>query len=157
MIYYSILMHLVINFQFSEEAKDIFKDFAVISHELRLNPLPYCLLPHELVEIFDNERILPGISYLHKSGEDFPYLNSYNIRFYLKSKDKTDKNTEEDILDRIQRHQRVLMFGLTGDHIFSMQGGAHNVGLGLSNLNKDKNSRNKTLVDLIEKYKQQET
>ena len=104
MIYYSILLHLIINFQFSEEVKDIYKDFAVISHELRLNPLPYCLLPHELVEIFDNERILPGISFLHKTGEDFPYLNDYNIRFYLKSKDKTDKNTEEDILYRIQRH-----------------------------------------------------
>jgi len=29
-------------------------------------PLPYGLLPHELIEIIDNERIIPGISYIYK-------------------------------------------------------------------------------------------
>ena len=35
-------------------------------NELRLMPLPYGLLPHELIEIIDNERIIPGISYIYK-------------------------------------------------------------------------------------------
>jgi len=42
-------------------------------------PLPYGLLPHEMMEIIDNERILPGISHLYKIGEDFPSLNNYNF------------------------------------------------------------------------------
>jgi hypothetical protein len=41
-------------------------------------PLPYGLLPHEIIEIIDNERILPGISFIYKTGEDFPYLNHYS-------------------------------------------------------------------------------
>ena len=31
-----------------------------------------------MIEIIDNERILPGISYMYKIGEDFPSLNHYN-------------------------------------------------------------------------------
>lgn len=102
---YHILMHMIINFKFSEESKEIYKDLAVVSHELRLNPLPYGLLPHELVEMFDNERILPGISFLYKTGEDFPYLNHYEYSFYLEN----EKSSPES-LDRVQRHQRVLLF-----------------------------------------------
>jgi hypothetical protein len=41
--------------------------------------LPFGVLPHELIEIIDNEKILPGISYLYKFGEDFPNLNVYNL------------------------------------------------------------------------------
>ena len=40
-------------------------------------PLPYGLLPYELIEIIDNERILPGISYIYKLSEDFPFLNEF--------------------------------------------------------------------------------
>lgn len=57
----------------------MFAEIAQVSHELRLTPLPYGLLPHEMIEIIDNERILPGISYLYKMGEDFPLLNHYNF------------------------------------------------------------------------------
>ena len=60
-------------------------------------PVPYGLLPHELIEIVDNERILPGISYLYKLGEDFPYLNLYNFQ-----------NLESD--DFKNWHQRALLF-----------------------------------------------
>lgn len=61
-------------------------------------PLPYGLLPHELVEILDNERILPGISQLYKLGEDFPLLNHYNF---------------QDIASNeiLNVHQRALLFG----------------------------------------------
>jgi hypothetical protein len=41
-------------------------------------PLPYGLLPHEIIEIIDNERILPGISFIYKTAEDFPFLNHYS-------------------------------------------------------------------------------
>ena len=44
-------------------------------HELRMLPLPYGLLPHELIEIIDNERVLPGITKTFKLLEDFPYLD----------------------------------------------------------------------------------
>jgi len=72
-------------------------ELAQISHELRLMPLPYGLLPHELIEIIDNERIIPGISYLFKLGEDFPFLNNFNFMNI-----DTDGNTNF--------HQRALLF-----------------------------------------------
>jgi len=75
---FHIMIYMVLNFSFSEN-KDIFKELAATSHELRLIPLPYGLLPHELIELIDNERILPGISRLYKLGEDFPMLNYYNF------------------------------------------------------------------------------
>ena len=33
-----------------------------------------------MIEIIDNERILPGIAFLYKMGEDFPSLNQYNFK-----------------------------------------------------------------------------
>jgi len=70
---------MLLNFEFSyQDNKEVFAEIAQVSHELRLMPLPYGLLPHEMIEIIDNERILPGISYLYKMGEDFPFLNHYN-------------------------------------------------------------------------------
>ena len=59
-------------------------------------PLPYGLLPHELIEIIDNERIIPGITRQYKLSEDFPLLNYYN------------PEKEEDNLQRL--HQRCLLF-----------------------------------------------
>jgi hypothetical protein len=41
-------------------------------NELRLLPIPYGLLAHELVEVIDNERTLPGITWISKLAEDFP-------------------------------------------------------------------------------------
>jgi len=75
---YHIILYMVLNFKFADH-KEIFQDLAQTSHELRLMPLPFGLLPHELIEIIDSERILPGISQLQKLSEDFPYLNSYNF------------------------------------------------------------------------------
>ena len=42
-------------------------------------PLPYGVLPQEMVELIDNERILPGVAQLFKLGEDFPYLNHFDF------------------------------------------------------------------------------
>lgn len=76
---FHILIFLLMNFNFSDN-KEVFTELAQVSHELRLMPLPYGLLPHELIEIVDNEKILPGISHLYKLGEDYPYLNNYNFQ-----------------------------------------------------------------------------
>ena len=43
-------------------------------------PLPYGLIPHELVEIIDNERLLPGISKIFKLAEDLPYIDHHSIK-----------------------------------------------------------------------------
>lgn len=42
-------------------------------------PLPYGLIPHELIEIIDNERVIPGITKITKLAEDFPYLDHHSI------------------------------------------------------------------------------
>lgn len=49
-------------------------------------PVPYGLLPHELIEIIDNERILPGITRIFKLAEDYPFLDYFN---YSSNKSKT--------------------------------------------------------------------
>ena len=103
---YHILIHLVLNF-FISESKEVFQNLAQVSHELRLMPLPYGLLPHELIEMIDNERILPGISYLYKTGEDFPYLNHYDYNSV--EQPNSEKNAKE-VAGRFNWHQRVLLF-----------------------------------------------
>jgi hypothetical protein len=87
---------MLINFQITDD-QSIFKQLADESHELRLMPLPYGLLPHELIEISDNERILPGISFLYKLSEDFPQLNNFNL---ISLGNESIKNF----------HQRALLF-----------------------------------------------
>ena len=93
---FHILIFLLLNFNFSDN-KDVFSELSQVSHELRLMPLPYGLLPHELIEIVDNEKILPGISHLYKLGEDFPYLNNYNFQ-------------NIDSSENVNWHQRALLF-----------------------------------------------
>ncbi len=55
---------------------DKMKRFAQNCHELRLLPLPYGLLPHELIEVLDNENIVPGITKMFKLAEDFPFIDT---------------------------------------------------------------------------------
>jgi hypothetical protein len=59
--------------------KEKMKELASKCHEFRMLPLPYGLLPHEAIEIIDNERIIPGITKAFKLGEDFPYLDYHSI------------------------------------------------------------------------------
>jgi hypothetical protein len=60
-----ILIHILVFYRFNYH-KDTLTEIAQHLNELRLMPLPYGLLPHELIEIIDNERIIPGISYIYK-------------------------------------------------------------------------------------------
>jgi hypothetical protein len=92
---------MLLNFEF-DESEDVFQALSLASQDLRLMPLPYGLLPHELVEILDNERILPGISQLYKLGEDFPLLNHFNFQ---------DIATAENQ----NVHQRALLFGVSNE------------------------------------------
>jgi hypothetical protein len=100
MPFFHILILIFTNFRdFALTApKELLVDIAMISHEIRLMPLPYGQLPQELIEMIDNERILPGISYLHKLGEDYPLLNHYNQVKMI------------DAPKVMNFHQRVLLF-----------------------------------------------
>ena len=42
-------------------------------------PVPYGLLAHELIEVVDTERILPGLSRISKLAEDFPFIDHHSI------------------------------------------------------------------------------
>jgi hypothetical protein len=48
-------------------------------HEFRLLPIPYGLLAHELIEVIDNERIMPGITWISKMAEDFPFIDCHSM------------------------------------------------------------------------------
>ena len=74
MITCHILVYMFLNYQF-EEAQEVLRDLGSLFTELKYLPQPYGLLTHDLEEIIQNEKILPGISFLYKNGEEFPYLN----------------------------------------------------------------------------------
>lgn len=59
--------------------KEKMKQLAQESHELRMLPLPYGLLPHEMVEVVDNERLIPGLTKIYRVAEDFPYLDHHSL------------------------------------------------------------------------------
>lgn len=59
-------------------------------------PIPYGLLPHEMIEIVDNERVIPGLTKIFKLAEDFPYLDNYSL---------TKERDKYEII-----HQRAFMF-----------------------------------------------
>ena len=75
---YQIVINMFLNYEM-ELPKEILTNLTQMSIELRQMPLPYGLLPHELLEIIDNDRILPGVSKIYKMAEDFPYLNHYEF------------------------------------------------------------------------------
>ena len=54
------------------------KTLADESHELRLLPLPYGLLTHELIEVLDTERVLPGLTLISKLAEDLPWIDYHS-------------------------------------------------------------------------------
>ena len=61
-------------------------------NELRLLPVPYGLLAHELVEVIDNERIMPGITWISKMAEDFPQVDCHSMN---KETDKSFVNLHQ--------------------------------------------------------------
>lgn len=77
LVYMHLLIQIVTRGQFIWHTKRL-EQLATEVHELRLMPLPYGLLPHKLVEVIDNERIMPGLSQIYKIGDDCPLLNDYD-------------------------------------------------------------------------------
>jgi hypothetical protein len=62
-----------------------------------LLPVPYGLVAHELIEVIDNERIMPGITWISKMAEDFPQVDCHSLN---KEADKKFTNI----------HQLVFLF-----------------------------------------------
>ena len=60
--------------------------------------MPFGLLVHELIEVLDVERIVPGLTQASKLAEDFPFVDHHS----------TQKEQEKTFVDR---HQDVFVFG----------------------------------------------
>ena len=75
--FYSRLNQRGASFNF-EKRQEILEKLADEAHELRLLPLPYGLLTHELIEVLDSERILPGLCLISKIAEDFPFIDYHS-------------------------------------------------------------------------------
>ena len=54
------------------------KTLADEAHELRLLPMPYGLLTHELIEVLDTERMVPGLTFISKLAEDLPWIDYHS-------------------------------------------------------------------------------
>jgi hypothetical protein len=74
---FHLLIHIFTYFRFSD--RELLRDLAQEAHELRMLPLPYGLLPHEMIEIVDNERVIPGLTKIFKLAEDFPWLDHHSL------------------------------------------------------------------------------
>jgi hypothetical protein len=75
---FHLLIHLFTYYKFSD--RELLRILAQEAHELRMLPLPYGLLPHEMIEIVDNERIIPGLTKIFKLAEDFPWLDHHSLQ-----------------------------------------------------------------------------
>eukprot|EP00347_Sterkiella_histriomuscorum_P023566 403334151 len=89
-----IIKYAVSYLPFSD--KDRLKQLAQECHELRMLPMPYGLLPHQVIEIIDQERIIPGLTRIEKLIEDFPYVDHHSI------------NKEKDDIEIF--HQRAFVY-----------------------------------------------
>lgn len=74
--------------------------------ELRMLPLPYGLLANELVEVIDQERIMPGITWIGKFAEDFPFLDHHSTLKEKSSLPLADPRVPPKEI--INPHQHVL-------------------------------------------------
>ena len=81
-----------------EKRQGLLKDLADKAHELRLLPIPYGLLTHELIEVLDSERIMPGLSLISKLAEDFPWID-----YHSRNKEGQKENLKH-------KHQDVFVF-----------------------------------------------
>lgn len=72
------------------EQSSALKKLADEIHELRLLPMPFGLLVHELIEVLDIERIVPGLTQASKLAEDFPFVDHHS----------TQKEQEKTFVDR---------------------------------------------------------
>ena len=78
-----------------EKRQEALETLANEAHELRLLPLPYGLLTHELIEVLDSERVIPGLCLISKIAEDFPFIDYHSRN---KEGQKTQfKNWHQDV------------------------------------------------------------
>jgi hypothetical protein len=68
-------------------------------------PLPYGLLAHELIEVLDQERYLPGITWVGKFAEEFPFLDHHSMK---KEKDNYE-SSHQNVLAIASGSIKILM------------------------------------------------
>jgi len=84
-----ILLYLITNHRC--EDTELLDKLGDEINELRMLPLPIGLLANELIEVIDQERIMPGITWVGKFAEDFPFLDHHSTK-KEKSEDKFTTN-----------------------------------------------------------------
>jgi len=89
-IAYHLLVYIFTYYKFLDKKQ--MKLIADASHELRMLPLPYGLLPHEFIEVVDNERLIPGITKIFKLADDFPYVDQHSLQ---KEKDGLENHLQK--------------------------------------------------------------
>jgi hypothetical protein len=72
-----IQIYLLTYYQF-QDTNHRLKGYVEELEELRMLPLPYGLLANELVEVIDQERVMPGITWIGKFAEDYPFLDHHS-------------------------------------------------------------------------------
>ena len=73
-----ILFQMIVILQF-KNAQEILKDISSRMRELRLLPMPFGLIPDEMISAIDNERLLPGTTFIQKLSEDLPLINETSL------------------------------------------------------------------------------
>ena len=97
------MLYLLTYFKYKDQTdeKNLLEELGNQCHELRMLPIPYGLLAHELIEVVDCERILPGMTRISKLAEDFPFIDHHSI---LK-----ERGSKERVIFP-NHHQNVFVF-----------------------------------------------
>jgi hypothetical protein len=74
---FHFLIYLLTYFRYMDSNQRL-KQLVEAVREMRVLPVPYGLLAHELVEVIDQERIMPGITWIGKFAEDYPFLDHHS-------------------------------------------------------------------------------
>lgn len=79
--------------------------------ELKMLPLPYGLLANELVEVIDQERIMPGITWIGKFAEDYPFLDHHSTQKEKNSLPNQDPDAQKRINTNFHQHVHTVASG----------------------------------------------
>lgn len=74
-----VLMYLLINYLYIDKNNKL-EELANRLEEYRMLPLPYGLLANELIQVIDQERVMPGISWIQKFAEDYPWVDHHSTQ-----------------------------------------------------------------------------
>ena len=105
------LMHMVlylITYHKYKDQSNLLEELGNQTHELRMLPVPFGLLAHELIEVVDCERILPGMTRISKLAEDFPLIDHHSI---LKERATNFTNVHQNVFvyaDPFSTVRRIL-------------------------------------------------